>query len=157
MTMKASEKTHSNMSIRKAELGDLGEVVEIDKQVSGVKDSRYWRDALELYSSQKGKGFFLVAEEKNHVTGFILGEIRAWEFGSPPCGWVYAIGVARENLLEGVGTKLLDALCAQFQKANVDKVRTMIARQDHELLSFFRSYGMMAGPYQQLELELGGR
>jgi hypothetical protein len=33
----------------------------------------------------------------------------------------------------------------------------MIARQDHELLSFFRSYGMMAGPYQQLELELGGR
>ena len=30
----------------------------------------------------------------------------------------------------------------------------MIARQDHELLAFFRSYGMMAGPFQQLELDL---
>lgn len=134
-------------------MGDLAEIVEIDKQVSGAKKRQYWRDALELYSSRKA--FFLVAEREHRIAGFILGEIRAWEFGSPPCGWVYAIGVARENLLEGVGTKLLDALCGHFHKANVDKVRTMIARQDHELLSFFRSYGMMAGPYQQLELELG--
>ncbi|HLF32566.1 MAG TPA: GNAT family N-acetyltransferase [Xanthomonadales bacterium] len=153
--MSAIEKTRHDFTIRGAEPGDLGAIVEIDQQVSGAKKTRYWRDALELYSSHRDKGFFLVAEREHRVAGFILGEIRAWEFGSPPCGWVYAIGVARANLLEGVGTQLLDALCAHFQKANVDKVRTMIARQDHELLSFFRSYGMMAGPYQQLELELG--
>ncbi len=140
--------------IREAEPGDLDAIVEIDKQVSGVKKTRYWRNTLELYSGQKNREFFLVAEHEQTVIGFILGEIRAWEFGSPSCGWVYAIGVAQDYLQQGVGSKLLDALCVHFRHAEVTKVRTMIARQDHELLSFFRSYGMMAGPFQQLELDL---
>lgn len=152
--MHAADGMPADLIIREAEPGDLGAIVEIDKQVSGVKKTRYWRDTLELYGGHKDSDFFLVAEREQSVIGFILGEIRAWEFGSPSCGWVYAIGVARDNLLQGVGSKLLHALCARFRRADVTKVRTMIARQDHELLSFFRSYGMMAGPFQQLELEL---
>jgi GNAT superfamily N-acetyltransferase len=152
--MHAADGMPANLIIREAEPGDLDAIIEIDKQVSGEKKSRYWRDTLELYGGHKDSDFFLVAEREQSVIGFILGEIRAWEFGSPSCGWVYAIGVARDSLLHGVGSKLLHALCTRFRRANVTKVRTMIARQDHELLSFFRSYGMMAGPFQQLELEL---
>jgi len=33
-------------------------------------------------------------------------------------------------------------------------VRTMISRGNHQLMSFFRGHGMMAGPYIQLESEL---
>lgn len=152
--MQAADGIPADWIIREAEPGDLAAIVEIDKQVSGVKKTRYWRDTLELYGGHRNSEFFLVAEREQNVIGFILGEIRAWEFGSPACGWVYAIGVARDNLLQGAGSKLLHALCARFQQAEVTKVRTMIARQDHELLAFFRSYGMMAGPFQQLELEL---
>jgi ribosomal protein S18 acetylase RimI-like enzyme len=146
-TVLAVEDNAINLIIREADPGDLEAIVEIDKQVSGVKKTRYWRSTLELYSGQKEREFFLVAEYETIVVGFILGEIRAWEFGSPSCGWVYAIGVAQNHLQHGVGSKLLDALCARFRLAEVTKVRTMIARQDHELLSFFRSYGMMAGPF----------
>jgi len=152
--MHAADGMPADLIIREAKPGDLGAIVEIDKQVSGVKKTRYWRDTLELYGGHRESDFFLVAEREQKVIGFILGEIRAWEFGSPSCGWVYAIGVARDNLLQGVGSKLLHELCTRFRQADVTKVRTMIARQDHELLSFFRSYGMMAGPFQQLELEL---
>ena len=73
----------------------------------------------------------------------------------PVCGWVFAIGVARDSLLEGAGTRLLENLCARFRQAGVTKVRTMIARQNHEVLAFFRSCGMMAGPFQQLEMDIG--
>ncbi len=155
LAVQAAEDMPANWIIREAVPGDLGAIAEIDKQVSGVKKTKYWRDTLELYGGHRDSEFFLVAERDQRIIGFILGEIRAWEFGSPACGWVYAIGVARENLLQGVGSKLLHALCAHFRRAKVTKVRTMIARQDHELLSFFRSFGMMAGPFQQLELELG--
>ena len=75
-----------------------------------------------------------------------------------------ALNAVREYLDSGesaVGTLInvrhLAATPAGHQitaQAEVTKVRTMIARQDHELLSFFRSYGMMAGPFQQLELDL---
>jgi GNAT superfamily N-acetyltransferase len=152
--MNEDQKTAPGLAIREAEPADLEGIVDIDKQVSGAKKTRYWRDTLELYSGNRENQFFLVAERQGRVIGFILGEIRAWEFGSPSCGWVYAIGVARDSLLEGVGTKLLEALCGHFRHAEVTKVRTMIARQDHDLLSFFRSFGMMAGPFQQLELDL---
>ena len=152
--MHTTENNRSNFAIREAQPGDLDAIVEIDRQVSGAKKARYWRTTLELYSSHRDSQFFLVAEREQSVIGFILGEVRAWEFGSPSCGWVYAIGVARDSLLEGVGSELLGALCQRFRSANVSKVRTMIARQDHELLSFFRSCGMMAGPFQQLELDL---
>lgn len=152
--MQAADGMSADLIIREAQPADLGAIVEIDKHVSGVKKTRYWRETLELYGGRRDSDFFLVAEHEQRVIGFILGEIRAWEFGSPPCGWVYAIGVSRDNLLQGVGSKLLHALCARFRREDVTKVRTMIARQDHELLSFFRSYGMMAGPFQQLELEL---
>jgi len=143
------------LNIREVGPDDLDAIAAIDQQVSGVKKTRYWRDTLRLHGSNKGKEFFLVAERERRIIGFIMGEIRAWEFGSPACGWVYAIGVAQDHLQAGVGSRLLDALCSHFRQARVTKVRTMIARQDHELLSFFRSYGMMAGPFQQLELELG--
>jgi len=154
--MQAAEKTGSTLNIRKARPDDCNAIVAIDKQTSGVAKKQYWQGMLDLCSDRRDTEFFLVAEREHKVIGFIMGEIRAWEFGSPSCGWVSAIGVARNKLLEGVGSGLLDALCEYFRLAGVPSVRTMIARQNHELLSFFRSYGMMAGPFLQLELELGG-
>lgn len=153
--MYADDDRHATVTIRDAEPADLDAIVEIDRQVSGSEKRPYWQDTLTLYGDHRGSRFFLVAGNTGRVIGFIMGEIRAWEFGSPACGWVFAIGVARDSLLEGVGSSLLHALCAEFRRAGVTKVRTMIARQDHEVLGFFRSCGMMAGPFLQLEMDLG--
>ncbi len=114
----------------------------------------YWQETFDLYGGLKENRFFLVAESEDQIAGFILGEIRAWEFGSAPCGWVFAIGVNQDTRLHGVGTKMLDAISEHFRKAGITKIRTMVARQNHEVHSFFRSQGMMAGPYQQLEKNL---
>ena len=84
----------------------------------------------------------------------MIGEVRDWEFGSPPCGWVFGIDVDPRARQAGVGTRLLQAICDGFRGAGVDKVRTMLARDNHLVLSFFRSQGMMAGPFIPLELEL---
>lgn len=93
----------------------------------------------------------MVAEAEGQVVGFILGEIRAWEFGSPPSGWIFAINVAKGARLDGVGTRLFEVICAQFTEAGVDRVRTMIAKDDPLVMRFFRSQGMVAGPFIELE------
>ena len=80
--------------------------------------------------------------------------MRDWEFGSPPCGWVFAIDVQPAARQVGVGTRLLAAICAAFRRAGVRTVRTMLARDNTLILSFFRSQGMMAGPFMSLEMEL---
>jgi ribosomal protein S18 acetylase RimI-like enzyme len=142
------------LKIREATLGDLDSIISIDTQGSGMAKPEYWQETFDLYAGLKENRFFLVAESDDQIAGFILGEIRAWEFGSAPCGWVFAIGVNQDTRFHGVGTKMLDAISDHFQKAGITKIRTMVARQNHEIHSFFRSQGMMAGPYQQLEKDL---
>lgn len=144
----------AKIPVRDAVESDLDAIIAIDAQISGMEKGDYWRNAYDEYQRQKDNRFFLVAGEGNEIVGFIMGEVRAWEFGSEPCGWVFAIGIRKESKLTGIGSKLMDNLCRYFREAGVRKVRTMTAKQDNELLSFFRSQGMMAGPYLQLEKDV---
>jgi GNAT superfamily N-acetyltransferase len=146
--------------IRRADVGDVQAVAVLDEQVTGIAKPGYWTDIFERYGERRlAERFFLVAEHADpgrskSLLGFIIGEIRAWEFGSEPCGWVFAFSVTPGARLQGVGTRLFEAISAEFRRAGVDKMRTMVARTNHLHLSFFRSEGMMAGPYLQLEMEL---
>ena len=135
-------------------------VCAIDALHTGVAKPDYWRDVFERYGERRlDERFFLIAEivgqdRRDPILGFIVGEVRAWEFGSQPCGWVFGFSVEPEARLKGVGTHLFEAIATEFKNAGVDKMRTMVARNNHLHMTFFRSEGMMAGPYIQLEIDL---
>jgi GNAT superfamily N-acetyltransferase len=69
---------------------------------------------------------------------------------------VFGINVRQDARLDGTGTRLLEAIVAAFRRAGVTKVRTLLARDNTLVLSFFRSQGMMAAPFIPLELDLAG-
>ena len=130
-------------------------VIALDKEVTGLLKPGYWHDMFERYGARPGDSrIFLVAESAGRIGGFIIGEVRAWEFGSTPCGWVFALSVEPEMRLQSVATELFEAISHEFKKAGVSKMRTMVARDAHLPMLFFRSEGMMAGPYIQLEKDL---
>lgn len=154
-------------TVRLAKATDLPQVIAIDTENTGLSKPEYWEDLFERYNSRSADAddlsqpksvrrhrFFLVACDGDSVQGFIIGEVRAWEFGSPPCGWIFAVGVRNNIRQGGVGHTLLDSLNDRFRKAGVSKVRTMLARDDTLIMSFFRSQGLMAGPFIQLEKDL---
>ncbi len=126
-------------------------IVTLDAANTGVAKPRYWRDLFADYGRRRETHFFLVAEEGRKLVGFIVGEIRAWEFGSVPCGWVLAAEVHANARLRRIGTMLVEAIVSRFKQAGVSKLRTMLSRDDLLNLRFFRSQGMMAGPFIQLE------
>jgi ribosomal protein S18 acetylase RimI-like enzyme len=135
---------------------DLAQVIAIDATVTGLEKGDYWRSIYRRYGDSGRVGQqFLVAEAGERVVGFVIGEVRDWEFGSPPCGWVFAIDVKPDARQAGIGTRLLEAICVSFRRAGVRKVRTMLGRDNTLILSFFRSQGMMAGPFIALEMDLG--
>ena len=141
--------------VRTAEPADLGAVAELDQRITGVAKPAYWQDMIRRYGDGPVDRYFLIAETVDGaLLGFVIGEIRAWEFGSPPSGWVFAINVDPQSRLGGIGTRLFEEVCARFRDAGVRSVRTMVDRRDHLILSFFRSQGMMAGPSLELELEM---
>ncbi len=144
--------------VRKVREADIADVIALDARVTGLAKPDYWRSVFDRYGKRRlGERMFLVAvvpDGAGPILGFIIGEVRAWEFGSPPCGWVFALSVAPRARLRGIGQALLDALAREFSKAGVQKMRTMVARDNRLHLLFFRSEGMMAGPYIQLEKDL---
>lgn len=143
------------VTVRPVRRGDLEQIIAIDATVTGLEKQRYWRSVYRRYGlAGKQPRQFLVAVADGRVLGFVIGEVRDWEFGSPPCGWVFAINVDPQARQSGVGTRLLHALEAAFRRAGVRTMRTMLARENTLILSFFRSQGMMAGSLIPLEREL---
>jgi hypothetical protein len=86
----------------------------------------------------------------------MIGEVRDWEFGSPPCGWVFAIDVDPAARQQGVGTRC----CGDAKRASRVPACACCARcwraTTPLILSFFRSQGMMAGPLIPLEMRTAG-
>jgi ribosomal protein S18 acetylase RimI-like enzyme len=141
--------------VRPVAAADLAAVIALDAAVTGLEKTDYWYEIFHRYGTRgRRQRFFLVAEGGGAIQGFIIGEVRDWEFGSPPCGWVFGINVRPETRLAGVGTRLLAAICEEFRRAGVDIVRTLLARDNQVVLSFFRSQGMMAAPVIALEMRL---
>ncbi|NQW53172.1 MAG: GNAT family N-acetyltransferase [Rhodospirillales bacterium] len=137
------------VAIRPAQATDLTAISALDARLTGSDKPDYWR---ERFAPDR---HFLVAETaRGALAGFIAGEIRAWEFGQPAAGWVFAIQVDPKTRLKGVGSALFEALAARFKAQGVTRVRTLVDRKDHLILSFFRAQGMTAGPSLQLDKEL---
>lgn len=156
-TAVASSRRRLPPRIRQAQADDLTSVIALDQRVTGLAKPEYWREMFDQYGQQRPSDqFFLVAESQDatRVLGFIVGEVRAWEFGSAPCGWVLALSVEPESRLHGIGEALFQSISREFKSAGVSKMRTMVARDNRLHLLFFRGEGMIAGPYIQLEKDL---
>ena len=147
------------VTIRPATAADLPGVIALDQETTGLAKPEYWQESFRRHGGRPGGGsggggHFLVARTEDRVEGFIVGEVRAWEFGSSPCGWVFAVQVRPGRRLRGLGSRLFAAVCAAFRDDGVDRVRTMLARDNTVIHAFFRSQGMTAGPFIQLEARL---
>ena len=150
-----SSDTLADHLIRPVLAGDLEKIIAVDAQTTGIEKAEYWRQRFHGYVAQgRQPSYFLVAERNGDIDGLIIGEIRDWEFGTPPCGWVVGISVRPEARLSGVATGLLNALCDSFRKAGMTKVRTLLVFDDLLVMKFYRSQGMMAAPIITLEREL---
>ena len=146
------------IGIRRVRQEDLPAIVALDAEITGVAKPDYWSDAFTRYGRHRPKErAFLVAETRDEpprVVGAIAGEVRAWEFGSPPCGWLFSMQVVPDARQGKIATRLFDELRRFFQANGADTVRTMVARDNHLMLSFLRSQGLRGGPYLQLEMEI---
>ena len=151
----APARARAALSIRAVRHEDLDAVIEMDAMVTGIHTRDYWNSLYRRYAEAVATGHhFLVATADDEVIGFVIGEVRDWEFGSQPCGWVFAIDVRPDARLMGAATQLLQGICQRFRRAGVSKVRTLLARENTLILSFFRSQGMMISPFIPLEMDL---
>ncbi|MCC7137199.1 MAG: GNAT family N-acetyltransferase [Planctomycetes bacterium] len=145
------------VAIRPLRRADLAEVVRIHALHTGTRAPAYWEAVLRRVRREgEALEVALVAPSATGrgLAGFLVGEVRAFEFGSEPCGWVFAVGVDPGEARGGVATALLDEATRRFAAAGVRRVRTMVRRDDVPVLAFFRANGFAGGAFVQLERSL---
>jgi len=144
-----------NVIIRNASLGDIETICGLNGSGADQFRMAYWQDIFDHYVlSGRADRLCLVAEKGSQMVGVIVGEIRAWEFGSLPCGWVFVLSVAPGVRELGIGQRLFTEMCNRLKEIGATTVRTMVDLDNKLALSFFRSVGMTTGRYVELEKQL---
>ena len=109
------------ITIRRATRDDLDALVALDARITGWPKPGYWQDIFERYGTRRlEERFLLIAElqsgpDAGRVVGHVTGEIRAWEFGSEPCGWIFGFAVDPEFRLGRIGERLFDDITGRMR------------------------------------------
>jgi ribosomal protein S18 acetylase RimI-like enzyme len=143
----------TSTSIRALSPSDLADVVRIDAMHTGRRKAAYWRGILRefLDAGHANSRVGLAATDGRQLIGYVLGEVRAFEFGSEACGWVFAVAVDPDAAHHGIGSALLAEARRRLRRQGVTTVRTMVRRNDVPLLAFFRANGFAGGSFVELE------
>jgi len=143
----------SEVKIRKLTTRDIDSVMKIDEKITGKPQEAYWAGKIASYLSREPDAC-LAAEIENKVVGFLLGDIRGWEYTIPLCGWIDIMGVDINYQGKGVGKMLVESLFEYFKSSGVETVMTVVDWNDGDLIDYFRSHGFERGEYINLVKKL---
>lgn len=142
-----------NALIRVMRTEDIPVIVEIDAMASGTPRGEYLKaKALQALDTKHGMVISLVAEVDKQVVGFLMGEVYSGEFGIPEAvATVDTVGIHPKTQHKGIGKLLMSEFFAHTRKAGVERVRTIVAWNQWELMGYFRAAGFAPGTCIVLE------
>ena len=145
----------ANVSIRTMEERDIARAVEIESAIMGSKRSTTLRGSLTAYLNKGERNACLVAEADGKVVGFLVGDVRTWDFGEDQeVGWIRIVGIDPSFQGHGVGTALGEALMRYFETRGVTTVRTTVEWDAGDLIAYFRTLGFQRSGFIGLEKHL---
>lgn len=142
----------SEHRIRSLTLKDVERILEIDSACTGTPtkegDNDLWRLIAETTTC-------FGAEVDGELQGFVLADIRPWEFGRRAhVGWIIMLGVHPSMQGRGLGQALGEKVLDQFQRLGVTRVQTLVEPRTKSLADWFRKIGFDDSPAQVLVRDL---
>jgi GNAT superfamily N-acetyltransferase len=151
----------AGVKIRPLSLDNIKDIVRIEKRIERklgiINEERmeYLKEATRYNIERSDPMMSLGAELDGNIVGFIIGEIRIWEFGiAEKTGWIRILGVDPDFQRRGIGRKLGEALLEHFERRGIKRIRTMAEWYTGDLISFFKSLGFNMLNMIPLEKEL---
>ena len=138
------------VQIRRMSNSDLTRILEIDALIFGEERAVTWAENIETLWFVQHPALNFVAEAKDQIVGFLLGDVRGAAYESNPCGWIDIIGVHPTCQGQGIGKRLVEAFC-QWCQANEVKPRIIVREDDERLRTFLESTGFRRGKLVDFE------
>ena len=139
----------AKIDVRTLEAGDLNDLVRIDQGITGRRREAYIRELIDEAMSDSAVRVSLVARVDGIAAGFVMARTDFGDFGrAEPVAVLDTIGVDPDYTHQGVAHALLSQLFVNLDGLRVERVETVVARENFGLLGFFYDAGFK--PSQRL-------
>jgi ribosomal protein S18 acetylase RimI-like enzyme len=147
--------TTGTITLRPISELDIEGVCAIDEKITGNYAPKDWEERFAYYL-RRDPLLCLVAEDEGNIVGFMLGEVKAGEFGlTEPAGWIEVMGVDPECRGKSVGRRLLEGMLENFSARGAKTVRTLVdSDSQKQLEGFFVAMNFKETPIHMLEYPL---
>jgi len=146
--------TSTAVKIRPLDELDITGIARIDEKISGIYRPEIWEERI-MYYTRRDPGASQVAISGGKVVGFMLGDLRAGEFGlDEPSGWIERFGIDPDFRGQDLGRKMFDAIKTHFTAEGAKSVRTLVDTNDGGVAGFLRAIGFTPAPLQALEMRI---
>ena len=132
----------NKIDVRSLKTDDLNDISRIDHGVTGRRREAYIRELVEEAMSDSAVRVSLVARVDGIAAGFVMARTDFGDFGrAEPVAVLDTIGVDPDYAHSGVGHALLSQLFVNLKGLRVERVETVVARENFGLLGFFYDVG----------------
>ena len=133
---------------------DIGSIVGIDEKISGRYRPDFWEQRIVFYLRRDPESSRVV-ELDGKVVGFMLGDVRAGEFGlEEPSGWIERFGIHPDFRGRDLGKLMFEGVVAHFRSQGATSVRTLVDAKEAGVVGFLNALGFAPSPLQALEISL---
>lgn len=140
------------VNVRLLEAQDARHIARIDRNLTGRDRSAYIDQAVREALEGSGVRVSLVARTEGIVSGFVMAKSDYGDFGrTEPVAVIDTLGVDPAYAHHGVGKGMLSQLFTNLTALGVERVETIVSRENFTLLSFLYRVGF--GPSQRLGFE----
>ncbi|TMQ71741.1 MAG: GNAT family N-acetyltransferase [Candidatus Eisenbacteria bacterium] len=133
---------------------DIGAIVKIDERITGIYRPEIWEQRVGYYLRRDPESS-QVAVVDGRVVGFMLGDVRAGEFGiEEPSGWIERFGIDPDYRGQDLGRQLFEAILSTFRARGASAVRTLVDERDGAVSGFLAALGFRSSPLRALVMPL---
>jgi predicted N-acetyltransferase YhbS len=135
--------------VRAMQPADLPDIVRIDRSITGRGRDDYMKHKLAEAMVDSAIRVSLTARLDGVVVGFLMARVDLGDYGrTEPVAVMDTIGVDPECAHRGVGHALLSQLFVNLGALRIERIETIVAPRDLDLLGFFNDVGFT--PSQRL-------
>lgn len=155
--MTQTRKSKGAVRIKTFTEAHIGDALRIARAYASEGSVEYWEERFKDYLKRYPVGC-LIAEVDGKNVGFIISEVRGWQFNLPePVGWIETLGIDRGYTKRGVGAQLVQHLLNHFKTIGIAKVNTAVRWTAADLLGLYGALGFGRGEFISLEKETGAK
>jgi Acetyltransferase (GNAT) family. len=134
---------------------DLPRLIQIDQRITGRNRTLWYERKLKRALEETDIRISLGAEHDGALIGAILGFLLYGEYGQPePLAVIDTILVDPMFAGRGAGTALLDQLLRNLRALGIERLRTEVGWDEHDLSRFLGARGFAPIPRLVLEMKV---